>query len=361
MLPSGDNSKQGDFLCMANFKKSLVFLAVAGAIGTLATAIKLNHLRTGLVSPGKTQLELNVTVRGTGGRPVKNANISIYDPEQTHIGKTNESGFLSKKIQLSSGRSLILQADGVAFEMQRTILIPRSLEYRSSVFFDLAEVHGGNATLLSTENAETTSLVKIPTPVPATLTFEVSNSKIAEKSKTLLDKYLNEAALRLGFAAPAKLQCSGWNDAPTLHECSLSITNSEEKKRLVRVFPNDGGSAETWLTEFLSAENTVHPKKVEKNEVFVSVKHNERKFRLYLWDKPLTVWKERRKTHVFRIWADKRIQESEEPQLTLVTEGGELLRRKIKFPNRKRNFVLTVPKPEVLNLSKRDELNSIAR
>jgi hypothetical protein len=339
---------------MTNFKKSLLFLAVAAAIGTLATAIKLNHLRTGLVSSGKTQLELNVTVRGTGGRAVKNANISIYDPEQIHVGKTNDSGFLSKKIQLSSGRSLILQADGIAFKMQRTILIPRSLEYRSSVFFDLAEVHEGNATLLSTENAETTSLVKTPPPVPPTLIFEAINSKIAETTKTQLDKYLNNAAAGLGLAAASQLKCSSWSDAPNLHECFLVVANSETRNRLVTTLPNDESTATTWLKEFLSTENNVYPKKIGKGEILVTVRHNKRKFRLYLWDKPLSVWKERKKSHVFRITADKRVKDSDIPQLTLVTDSGELLQRKITFPSRKRNFFLTVPKSEILNLSKRD-------
>lgn len=346
---------------MINFKKSLVFIAVAAAIGALATAIKLNHLRSGLVSSGKTQLELNVTVRGTGGRAVKNANISIFDPEQIHVGKTNASGFLSKKIQLSSGRSLILQADGIAFKMQRTILIPRSLEYKSSVFFDLAEVHEGNATLISTENTETTSLVKIPTPTPQTLAFEVVNSKMSEKAKPLLDKYLNDAAVSLGLSAPAQLKCSSWNDAPNLHECFLTSANLDATNRLISSFPDNAGAAELWLKDFLTVEKIVYPKNIGKNEILVTVRHNNRKFRLYLWDKPLSVWKERKKSHVFRVTRDKKIQDSEVPQLTLVTESGELLQRKISFPNRKRNFLLTVPKLELLNLSKRNDPKSIAR
>lgn len=119
---------------MSRVLKIVSFALAALVVTGLAIVMKISHLKSGVVSTGKTEVQLNVTVRGTGGRAVRNARVSVFDPDQIVLGKTNDSGVLVLKALMSSGRSLILQVDGIAFKMQRTILIPRSIDFRSSVF-----------------------------------------------------------------------------------------------------------------------------------------------------------------------------------------------------------------------------------
>ena len=341
----------------------LFLLAIAAlAIAGIAVIIKRSHLESGFVSAGKTEVNLNVTVRGTGGRAVKNARISLFDPEQVGLGSTNEEGLLTQKILVSSGRSLLLQAEGMAFKMQRVLLIPRSANYSATVFFDLAEVHEGNATLLSTENSESTGLVKVSTPVPVVVALELKNSKISDEAKAALEKTINAAALKRGLKAGSHINCTTWDSMPVIHECELASSPGSAVFRLFQKFPQSEQSAESWLQEFEVADEQNQFSEPSRDDLVFNIRHNGRGFKAYLDNKPLKLWKEKSNSSLFRvdsskIWADER----GEIELTIFTEDKQVLQRKISTNNKNKYHIVRIPSDNNLELSRRDGGSSIAR
>lgn len=333
----------------------IVLVSMAVAVAALAVAVKLNHLETGVVSNGKTEVNLQITVRGTGGRAVKNAVISIFDSEQTVLGKTNNAGTLDTKISVTSGRSLIVQADGVAFKMQRVLLVPRSASYNASLFFDLAEVHEGNATLISTENTESVALMKAPTPTPIVLNFNLEKLTLGAEQKSTLSKLLNETALKLGIKNNSTLTCQSWDANPVIHECNLNnAQNQKITSRLHQNFPNSEQTAQNWLSDFLRLDEYVPAKRLKPDELLFIVRNKNQKFRAYLDTHPLSVWKEKKDSVFLKAQVPMASETRNDFELTLITEDGQLLQRKIKSPLRKRVLTVRIPSTPRLDLSKRD-------
>lgn len=340
---------------MKNFKKAFVFVAAAIAVCMLAITMKTYHLNAGIATSGKSDVSLNVTVRGSGGRPVRNAVISVFDSEQKTLGKTDGTGTLSMKVLLTSGRSLILQADGVAFKMQRTILVPRSATYRSSVFFDLAEVHEGNATLISSENSESTSLVKSPV-ARRTLTMKLEKMTLSEESRSSLESLLQQAAPKVGFASNTTLSCQSLESSAMLHECEMVFPTKTSEFRLFQTLPTTPESAETWLKAFLkknpnSVSNTLLP-----SELILLIRHNGQKFRAYLDEMPLVFWKEKQDSLIFKNQVNRFPTTPVELNLTVLTDSGKVLQKNIRLPHKNRLHSLRIPRTDVhLELSKREQ------
>jgi len=346
---------------MSRVLKIVSFALAALVVTGLAIVMKISHLKSGVVSTGKTEVQLNVTVRGTGGRAVRNARVSVFDPDQIVLGKTNDSGVLVLKALMSSGRSLILQVDGIAFKMQRTILIPRSIDFRSSVFFDLAEVHEGNATLISTANTETASLVNKPTPIPLTLDLNTQNLKISDESKKSFADLVNFAALQFEPAKKSHARCQSWDSATSPIECELFTSDGKSYSRLFSSLPNTEPLAQAWLKEFFEPVHNVYPKKLEKNDFLFVIRHFNQRYRAYFAGKPLQVWKQKKDSHILRVKLKTEETQNEFSELALITEDGRLLQRKITFPVTKRVFTIRIPNENRIELSKRSPTNLLAR
>jgi hypothetical protein len=323
----------------------------------MAIVVKINHLKTGVVSSGKTEVQLNLTVRGTGGRPVKNAKVSVFDSEQLTLGLTDETGQLSKTELLSSGRSLIIQVEGIAFKMQRTLLVPRSLTYKSSIFFDLAEVHEGNATLISTANTETASLMPLPkqTPeaLPLTLTVDTQRVTANQDVKNKFAESANLAAIRIPLAAKSNAICQSLNVPNPVVECELKTSDGNSFSRLLTALPINESEAKMWIENFFDNAPTKFAKNLSKNEVVFVVKHFNQKYRAYFGSKPIEVWKQKKDSHLFRVKVDSNSSLTMPQELLIMTDDGRILQRRIKYPLNKRFITVRIPASERLNLSKR--------
>ena len=342
---------------MGRLSRILVLTAIVCSAAGVAVAVKLHHLQSGVVSSGKTEVQLSLTVRGTGGRPVKNAKVSVFDPDQITLGRTNDTGQLSVKEFLTSGRSLVIQVDGIAFQMQRTILIPRSLTYKSSVFFDLAEVHEGNATLLSTADTETASLMPVPQPTPeippAALVLDTQKMISAQEQKTKFAELANLAALKEPRAAQSTASCQSLNLPNPVFECELSTSAGYTASRLFAAIPANEADAKLWLESFFEKTPEKFSKSLMKNELVFNVRHHNQKYKAYFGTKPASVWKTKRDSHLLRVQLAEKAKDAGQNELTLILEDGRILQRKIRQPLNKKFFTVRIPASGRLDLSKR--------
>lgn len=331
----------------------LVFAGIAAAsVGFLA---KRQHLETGFVSTGKTEVRIKATVRGVGGRPVKNSKISVFDPEQIILGHTNEDGLLESRALLSSGKSVILQADGIAFKMRRNILIPRSNHYQASVFFDLAEVHEGNATLISSNNSESTSLVSKPTPRPTWLELDFLDLKLEESAKSNLTKSIKLAEESMQNSAKIKLSCQTWQETPPVNECRKEQLNKETHYFLVTQFPGDEKETASWLTFIQTLENFSPSTPIGRDEARFVIRHGNHKIRAYLGDRLLSPWKTKPGSTTYRASAVPSGWQNGKVDLTVLTEGGQVLQKKVTWPPNRKVIVTRIPFEKNMNLSQRKE------
>ncbi|MFZ9520133.1 MAG: hypothetical protein ACO3A4_06610 [Silvanigrellaceae bacterium] len=347
---------------MNRFAKLSLLLAAALLIVGLAVVVKRNHLESGYVSAGKTQVNFNITVRGTGGRAVKNSRISLYDPEKIELGITDQNGSLSQKELVNSGRSVILQAEGIAFKMQRVVLIPRSATYNATLFFDLAEVHEGNATLVSAANTESTSLVKVQTPAPTLLSFELQNSKVSNDAKSEMRKWINSAASKLGITSGIRIKCTSWEGSAEIHECGMTTASGKSIFRLFRTLPLSEQASESWLKDFDSENEPGKEFIPENSDLVFNVRHGGEKFRVYYANKPLVPWKEKKTSNIYRVNKSKmKARENDDSDLTIITESQQVLQRKISSASKKRAYRFRIPNYNGFELSQREGGSSIAR
>ncbi|MBM3382647.1 MAG: hypothetical protein FJY29_09435 [Betaproteobacteria bacterium] len=331
----------------------LVVMGLASA--SVGFLIKRYQLESGVVTTGKTEVRLKVTVRGTGGRAVKNAKISAFDPEQIVLGTTNADGVFESRVMLKSGKSVILQAEGIAFKMRRDLLIPRSNVYQATTFFDLAEVHEGNATLLSSHNSDSTSLVNKPTPRPEWIAFDFTALKLDETLKNTLVQNLKKAADSMPLGERIKLACTTLQDAPAVHECARERANGEHFSFLVNQFPNIEKEAETWLSEIRGYENPQLEKKVGNTETVFVVRHGNQKVRVYLENMPLQLWKAKLTSGIYRATPQQRESKNNKIELTVITEENQVLQKRISWPTKRKVIITRLPQTQQLNLSRRDK------
>lgn len=331
----------------------LVFAGIASAsVGFLA---KRQHLETGVVSTGKTEVTVKATVRGVGGRPVKNSKISVFDPEQIILGHTNEDGLLESRALLSSGKSIILQADGIAFKMRRNILIPRSNQYQASIFFDLAEVHEGNATLISSNNSESTSLVSKPTPRPRWLELDFLDLKLDKNAKSKLTKSLKLAEESMPNSTKIKLSCQTWQETPPVNECRKEILNQEAHYFLVAQFPENEKETASWLTYIQTLEHFPSSTPMGRDEPRFVIRHGNHKIRAYLGDRLLSPRRTKPGSTTYRASTTPSGWQNGKVDLTILTEGGQVLQKRVTWPPNRKIIVTRVPSGNKLNLSQRKE------
>ena len=322
----------------------------AASIGFL---IKRNHLESGYVSLGKTEVQLKITVRGTGGRAVKNARISVYDPDFMVIGQTDNNGLLEARALLKSGRSVILQADGIAFKMRRDLLVPRSNLYQASVFFDLAEVHGGNATLISTADTESTSLIEKTAEESEVITIKFNDLKIDNQEKSELEKNIKAFQKSNLDRSKMVLTCSTLQENPALHECTREIESKSAYTFLISQLPQQEKETHDWLTSIISKELTSPSNSLLPNEPLFVVRNKNQKIRAYLDNEPLIEWKSKPNSIFFRTLTDPGKIREKKTELTVITEGGQILQKKIFLPAKRRFVITRLPDSSVLKLSQR--------
>jgi hypothetical protein len=341
---------------MKLWSKIFACICAVAAASVLSFGLKYKHLKTGVVSAGTTEVLLNVTVRGSGGVAVKNANISVYNPHQIVLGKTNERGILSVTTELTSGRSLVLQADGSAFRMQRSLLIPRSQTYSATVFFDLAEVYQGNVTLLSTANSETTALTKIPTPVPSNMSIILEGIKIDENSKSKIINVLQAAARSLIDKRSYELKCHALSAQNVIFECIVSSHGREVSSSLVESLPQSVAEAEKMLSSLVSPPKKISREKKSSNEVYFHVRHQGQTFRAYFGEKRLYTWKENLGETIFSQDTSEfksKTSPSMTGTLTLITENNEIFQKTFTLPPLRKKMIVRLPRLHQMNLSKR--------
>lgn len=323
----------------------------AASIGFL---LKRHHLESGVVSNGKTDVLFKVTVRGTGGRAVRNAKISVFDPEQMIIGQTNADGLLETRALLSSGKSAVLQADGIAFKMRRDILIPRSNQYQASVFFDLAEVHGGNATLISTTDSESVPLVVKPSPTPDWLSLEMDHVDVDADAKMRIFNAFRDAAADLGTQPKLHISCITRQKIPSLYECTGEQKDQQSQSFLTQQIPATKNDAAVWLSNVNRMKLTAPSALPRQNETLFVVKHSGQKVRAYFGNTPLFEWKSRNGATVFREYSNSKTEPNPSVELTILSEDGQVLQKNISWPTKRKFVVTRIPKVN-LKFSQRNE------
>jgi hypothetical protein len=324
------------------------------ASASIGFLIKRYQLESGVVTTGQTEVRIKATVRGTGGRAVKNAKISVFAPEQIVLGATNADGVFENRVMLNSGKSVILQAEGIAFKMRRDLLIPRANQYQATVFFDLAEVHGGNATLLSSHNTESTSLVLKPTPRPEWLTFDFASLKLDERSKNNFVGQLKKVADSLPAGEHLKLECKTLQETPVLHECTRERRNGDRDSFLVNQFPSSEKDVEAWIAELRTFKLSQLEKKVASNETLFVIRHGGQKIRAYLENVPMQLWKAKPTSGIYRASLHQHQSLSGKIELTVVTETDQVLQKRISWPTKRKVIITRLPHNKTLNLSRRE-------
>lgn len=338
------------------FRWSYFFVVTSGIVAiTIGYLAKRSQLESGYASIGKTQVHIKATVRGTAGRPVKNARISVFDPVQKSLGITDDKGYFETVASLTSGKAVILQADGIAFQMRRDILVPRSLNYQTSVFFDMAEVHEGNATLLSTANAQSTSLAPKPTPTPvkAKLVTDFSGLNRAPDFVLHLENMMSSASIASAGESNFSLVCKTLEVTPELHRCSKSTPEGHAYSLLQRTLPANETEAAQWLNELQGLKEQNLPEKIASNERVFVVRHGGHSIEGFIDGVPLRLWKEKSRSNIYR--ADLKFDQLKKRKvdLTIITETGQIFQKKIAWPPKKKVIITRIPKKSNTRLSRR--------
>jgi hypothetical protein len=300
-------------------------------------------------------VHIKATVRGTAGRPVKNARISVFDPIQVTLGMTDDNGHFETRAQLTSGKAVVLQADGIAFQMRRDILVPRALTYQTSVFFDMAEVHEGNATLLATSNANSTSLAPKPTPPPrkSALVTDFSGLNRTAEFVLSLENMMSEASIAHANPTIFNLSCKTLEVTPELHQC----TKHEEKKDpytfLLKALPATPAEATAWLDTLQGIKFETMPEQIGSTERVFVIRHGGHSVEGFIDGVPLRLWKEKKRSNIYR--ADLRFDQLKRRKvdLTVITEKGQVFQKKIAWPPRKKVIITRIPKKSDTRLSRR--------
>lgn len=335
----------------------IIFLAglASASVGFL---LKRNHLESGIVSAGKTEVTMRVTVRGTGGRPVKNARISAFDPSQVFLGQTNDDGYLDAKAQLNSGRSIILQAEGIAFKMRRDLLVPRASHYQASIFFDLAEVHEGNATLISSGNSETAKLVPKPMPRPRWLTLDFSGVQLDEGIKSNIINDILSSAEKMNVKEKVSLTCKSIQTVPVSYECQRIGQQANTFRFLTKHLPTKESDASHWLSTSLADENQLLKREISPNETIFVVRNGGQNFRAYLEGRELQFLRARPGTTHLRPQQNPLDSIKKILELVIVTETGLVLQKNVSWPPSRKFIVTRLPSsPKITDLSQLSQGN----
>jgi len=338
------------------FRWSYFFAVSSGLVAiTVGYLAKRSQLESGYASLGKTNVHIKATVRGTGGRPVKNARISVFDPNQLTLGVTDDKGYFETVATLTSGKAVVLQADGIAFQMRRDILVPRAINYQTSVFFDMAEVHEGNATLLSTANAPSTALEPKPTPPPAKLTMVTDFSGLNRSPDFVLslENMMNEAALESKESTDFSLSCRTLEVVPELHRCIKIEPEEVPYTFLLKSLPTNPSETASWLDEVKAIKFETLPEKIDSTERVFVVRHGGHSIEGFIDGVPLRVWKEKKRSNIYR--ADRRFDQlsKRKVELTIIAESGQVFQKKIAWPPRKKIIITRIPKKTNTRLSRR--------
>jgi hypothetical protein len=338
------------------FRWSYFFIVSAGLIAiTVGYLAKRSQLESGYASIGKTSVFIKASVRGTAGRPVKNARISVFDPIQQTLGMTDSNGHFETTVSLTSGKAVVLQADGIAFQMRRDILVPRSLSYQTSVFFDMAEVHEGNATLLSSSNAHSTSLAPKPTPTPIKPTLVTDFSRLNRSPDIVLslENLLSEASLARDEPSDYTLGCKTLEVTPELHQCEKTAKDGFQYSFLLKALPTTLPEAQAWLEELEEAKFEKLSEKIESTERVFVIRHGGHVVEGFVDGYPLRVWKEKKRSNIYR--ADPRFDQLKKRKvdLTVVTETGQVFQKSLAWPPRKKVIITRIPKKTNSRLSRR--------
>lgn len=332
---------------------AIVFAGLsATSVGYL---LKRKHLESGYVSSVNTKVSIKASVRGREGRPVKNARISIFDPTQVVLGATDELGNLETEIAVTSGKSIVIQADGVAFQMRRDILVPRALNYQASVFFDMAEVHEGNATLISTSNSSSIGLMPKPTPAPqeSNILTDFSGLNRTPAFVLELEDKVNQVASTPTSFQKFSLACGTLDTTPEIHRCTKGVNGQIGYQFLMKKLPESVEEVETWVNQLKELKTEPLTDKITASEREFVIRHGGHSVDAYVDGFPLRVWKEKSKSTIYR--ADVRFDQKSKRKvdLTIVTESGQVFQKKIKWPPRRKVIITRIPKKSDTRLSKK--------
>lgn len=332
---------------------AIVFAGLSAiSIGYL---LRRKHLESGFVSSIKTNVSIKASVRGREGRPVKNARISVFDPTQIVLGATDESGNLETEIRLTSGKSIVMQADGIAFQMRRDILVPRAVNYQASVFFDMAEVHEGNATLLSTSNSSSIGLMPKPTPAPQkpNILTDFSGLNRMPDFVLALEEKVNQVASQEVNFQKFSLTCGTLDVSPEIHRCTKAINGRISYQFLLKQLPVSPTEIENWVKQLKDLKTEPLAEKVTASERVFVIRHGGHSVDAYVDGSPLRVWKEKSRSNIYR--ADSRFDQKKKRKvdLTIVTESGQVFQKKLNWPPRRKVIITRIPKKTDARLSKR--------
>lgn len=98
---------------------------------------------------GESRVGLTVEIRGARNVPVANARVSLATPVKQVLGVTDRLGRLSTEVRLPHGQLATLVAEGVAFRLEKRLMIPKRPRADMVVRLDPTSVALGDVTLRS--------------------------------------------------------------------------------------------------------------------------------------------------------------------------------------------------------------------
>lgn len=116
------------------------------------------------------RVHVSLEIYGTRSQPVANAKVTLRSPDTRDLGFTDRFGRLQTELLLPQGEIATIAADGVAFHIEKKIMIPRLPRADLLIRMDPAAVALGEVTLYSRTLEELrnrkASLKAAPTSVP---------------------------------------------------------------------------------------------------------------------------------------------------------------------------------------------------
>ncbi|MCA2959455.1 MAG: hypothetical protein IOD12_04325 [Silvanigrellales bacterium] len=163
---------------MKNGLKNFAVMLIAAAIGFGVVHLLFRNGQS--LRSRNASIVLEVEVRDTKGRPLKNAEVVVRAPTLYILGRTDARGVLRGKVSVERGRSYTVETRGRHFQEARTLVAPWDVAGRASVTFDL-----GKRALAKARKPTGTKKKSTVAPVPFPVRIDVFSGTGSDKTALL--------------------------------------------------------------------------------------------------------------------------------------------------------------------------------
>lgn len=118
-------------------------IVTAAILSTLGIALIISATIRNLVPKHLSKVTIQLTLLGTGNRPIEDAEIWITRPELKLLGTTDRQGKGTFVAELPKGKLSVFEARGATFSVTRDVPIPNLPEYGVSFIMSPAEAEAG--------------------------------------------------------------------------------------------------------------------------------------------------------------------------------------------------------------------------